>query len=706
MKYIDNLSKSNFLKNKKLIAILLAIPILMLFIFTISLIIVYLNLPDITDMRSDNHSQSTKVYDSKNNLLVNIADEENRITIPLSQMPKNLRNSVISMEDERFYKHGGIDIKAITRSLISTVDFTGKLVKSGGSTITQQLAKNLYLTPERNLSRKIKEALLAIKIEKNYSKDKILETYLNEVYWGNGAYGVEAAARTYFGKSAKDLNIGESSLIGGILSAPEAYSPYKSLKMAKWRQDLTLNNMERNKLITKIDNQIARKIPIKLNNNMVKKNVRHNYPYFTSYVISILRDKYSDEILKLGGLKVYTTLDPRSQEAAEIIIRNSVRFLGRYDVNQGALVSVDPNTGYIKSLVGGANFQKSEYNRITQAKRQPGSAFKPIVYLTAFDKSKLTPNSIVVDKPVTFMNSGKPWSPKNYANTYQGRVTVKDAIKYSINTVAVKTLENVGADKVIKTAKNLGINSELSSNLSLALGSSEVSPLEMVAAYSVFATGGKKVEKITPIMKIEDRDGNILEDYTKQQIKEVIPNLPVKMLNDSLRSVVSPSGTGHGAMLSDGRPVAGKTGTTSNNKDAWFIGYIPQLVTLVWVGNDDNRAMFGATGGSTCAPIWKGYMSLVTKNMPIVSFPGENIKMVTDSISENKKEENLVIPKNTVIPVVASNINNITKPLIKKRPANKKSFVAKKINFKNKKITNKKHNRKNKGRKGHKKRKH
>lgn len=572
-------------------------------------------LPDISKIQEYTPSETSEIYDRNGKLLAKLHDEENRTIVPLKEIPLTVQQAVLSMEDERFYQHFGIDPKGMARMVASFFDKS--LVKGGASTITQQLARNLFLTPEVKVTRKIAEWILAVKIENKFPKSKILELYLNQVYWGHNSYGVEAAARTFFGKSVRDLNLAEASLMGGLLSSPEYYSPHRDLKIAKWRQSLTLENMVKLGFIKRAQAEEAKKYPIKLVN--VRRTYKLAHPYFTSYVISVLRDKYGDSLLRKGGLKVYTTMDPEAQTYAEDLIKEQIaRYKVSNNVGQGALVSLDPNTGFIKAIVGGTDYEKSQFNRATQAKRQPGSSFKPFVYLTAFKEGMLTPYSGDVDAPITYPDMGGSWSPKNYDGAYRGPMQIIDAVRKSINTIAVKTLDRVGIDKVIETARILGIESYLGPNLSLALGSSEVTPLELASAYGVFATGGKKPLQITPILKIEDRNGDIIEDYQNQETEQVFSHRAIDMLNTCLKAVVT-SGSGTGAYI-PGRVVAGKTGTTSDHKDSWFAGFTPQLVTVVWIGNDDNSRMWRTTGGGFCAPIWKKYMVKALRNLPAKDF--------------------------------------------------------------------------------------
>lgn len=622
----ENLKKDFRKKKKPFISFLKIIFKLFLFLMILGLSLLAgatvavwsfsAKLPDISKIQEYTPSETSEIYDVNGKLLAKLHDEENRTIVPLSEIPSNVQNAVIAMEDERFYQHMGIDPKAIVRAVSSY--FNKSLVKGGASTITQQLARNLFLTPEVKITRKIAEWMLAIKIERKFSKAKILELYLNQVYWGHNSYGVEAASRTFFGKSIKDVNLAEASMMGGLLSSPEVYSPLRDLKLAKWRQSLTLANMVKNGFITKSQADKAKNTPIKLFS--LRRSYKLLHPYFTSYVISVLTEKYGDNLLRKGGLKVYTTMDPEAQELAEELIAKEIPKLKRSNnISQGAIVSLDPNTGFIKTIVGGISYEQSQFNRATQAKRQPGSAFKPFVYVTAFNEGIITPGTIEVDSPISYPDMNGVWTPKNYDGSYHGAMTIKDALKKSINVIAVKILDKAGVDNVIETAKRFGIESYIGPNLSIALGSAEVVPLELAGAYGVFATGGKKPKYITPILKIEDRNGNIIENYEYQELEQVFPQKPIEMLNECTKAVVD-SGTGYSARLS-GRIVAGKTGTTSDHRDSWFIGYVPQLVTLVWIGNDDNSKMWHVTGGVFCAPIWKKYMMAVTKGMPVKDFP-------------------------------------------------------------------------------------
>lgn len=587
------------------------------------------NMPDVTQLQYYKPIETTFIYDSKKNILARLHDEENRVIIPLKEIPVHVQKAVMAIEDARFMEHKGVDLLGLLRAVKNNI--LGRKLREGGSTITQQLAKNLFLTPERTVSRKIAEAWISMEIEKKYSKEQILELYLNQVYWGHNAYGIEAAAQIYFGKSARNLSIAEGAMLAGILKGPEIFSPYKNYKLAVSRQESVLNNMVENKFISPNDEQAAKKVKLTLTG----LGKGHRFPYFTTYVLNLLHEKFSESQLRQGGLRVYTTLDPDAQAFAEKLIAKKVLALRNYNAHQGALVCLDPRTGYIKAMVGGVDFHKSQFNRAFQAQRQVGSAFKPFVYLTAFAQG-FSPGSIEIDAPISYKVGTKIWKPKNFGGGYGGPMTLQRALERSVNIIAVKLIDQVGIQNVIDTARALGIQSQLGHNLSLALGSSEVTLLEMASAYGTIATGGLRISP-TPILRIEDRDGNVIEDNT--------PN-PVQVFNrDAVLSLIRVMkgvpirGTAPTADI--GRPVAGKTGTTDDHYDAWFIGFIPQLVTAVWVGNDNPSEMLGATGGEFCAPIWAEFMRYITRNMPVKDFPGAEGLLSLIAIDTKQLKEKL-----------------------------------------------------------------
>lgn len=584
---------------------------------------------DVSTLNSYLKPEPSKLYDTNNNLYSVLDYSSKRKVIPIKNISKDLINAVVSTEDNDFYKHHGFSTYGILRAFIG---------KGGGSTITQQLAKNVFLSSERTIIRKIKEIIIAIKIENNYSKDKILELYLNEIYWGDhGYYGIESVSNYYFGKSAKYLDLYESTLIAGILPAPEVWSPRVNLKKAKFRQALVLNNMVKNGYIdqnkaNQIKNTIRKLAPL-------KNKTKSEYPYFTDYIIDKVEKidkKYSSEnFLSKGGLKVFTTINQKYQRSAERILKNSINKLKANNVNQGIIISINPKNGYIRSFVGGKEYKG--FNRIF-SKRQPGSTFKPFVYLTYYNKWLTSGRDTFEDsiKTATYKNAleveckkglyslkenGKCYRDyvvKNYSGQYFGEVSLDKAIANSLNTIPVGLTEDMGIEKVIKTANDLGIESDLKAELGTALGASEVTPFELISAYCVLANNGYQTDKITPIIKMTDKNNKIIYDGSFEYSNQVYSSRAVAKLNKSLIQVVE-NGTGIKAYVY-GKKIAGKTGTTSNNRDAWFIGYTPSLVTLVWLGNDDNSQMKNITG-ATCAGIFQQYIKDIGSGIPSEYFP-------------------------------------------------------------------------------------
>lgn len=577
------------------------------------LIISLSKLPDVGTLQTYVPFETTKIFDCRGRLVANVHGEENRIVVPLRDIPQSVQQAVIAIEDERFFHHRGIDPRGIFRAFLTNLSERER--SQGGSTLTQQLAKNLFLAPSRTLPRKIADAWLAIQIEHRFSKSQILELYLNQVYWGHSAYGIEAASQNYFGKSATKLTLAESAMLAGLLKGPEVYSPYRNPNFAKERQQLVLMQMSNQGFITEAEADVAAKTPLRYPG---VQNFAYRAPYFTSYLIQRLIEHYGvDQVLR-GGLRITTTLDLEAQELAEKIIKKMVRDHRRANVTQGAMVAIEPKTGYVRVLVGGADYSESKFNRITQAQRQPGSAFKPFVYLTAFDNG-YSPGSVFSDTPVSYpAGNGETWTPQNYDHRRGGSMSLRRALEKSNNVIAVKLMERVGIDKVIETAHRLGINRELSNNLSLALGSSEVTPLELTSAYAVFAADGMRTEPLL-VTKIEDRAGRVVE-LNKPHPRRVFPEAPIRTLVSCLQGVVL-HGTGSSAYF--GRPAAGKTGTTSDHRDAWFVGFTPDLVSTIWIGNDDNSKMLiGTTGGSLCAPQWGKFMRAYSADLPVSYFNG------------------------------------------------------------------------------------
>ncbi|MDO8684184.1 MAG: penicillin-binding protein 1A [Armatimonadota bacterium] len=560
-------------------------------------------LPHNYDMNTYSPIEATRIY-SSDGILLGAVYEENREVVPFNKIPKDLINAIVAVEDSRFYQHVGVDLRGIARAVVQNV--RGGKFTQGGSTLTQQLARNIYLTQKKTISRKLQEAVLAIKIERNYSKDQILELYLNQVFFGSGAYGIETASKIYFGKSVTQLSLAQCALIAGLPQSPSASSPYVNPDRAIKRRNVVLDEMYEQGYISSRQYDDAKAEPLRLA-GLKKDGVRYRAPYFVSYVMRELAAKYGEDLIYKGGLRVYTSLNYQMQQAAEKTIQNGVRNAKSYRVSQAALVSLDPKTGYIKAMVGGVDYSKSEFNCATQARRQPGSSFKAFVYTAAVDKNVYGPNtgpsSMVSNVPIR-LPDGKLW-PKNAGHRGAGgRVSMRSAVALSINIPAARTGLAVGIPDVIKYARMLGIKSPLDSVSSLALGSSGVTPLEMASAYGVFAAGGYRAEPAA-IVKVVNSEGGIIEE-AEPMLQRVLSSRTADVMDGLLRAVVT-SGTG-GAVRAV-RDARGKTGTTSENKDVWFIGYIPnKMVTAIWAGNDTFTAMRGnAYGGTICAPMWREY---------------------------------------------------------------------------------------------------
>ncbi|MCX8031367.1 MAG: PBP1A family penicillin-binding protein [Thermodesulfovibrionales bacterium] len=667
------------------------------------------NIPAIADLKKSRKTEGTKIYADDNSLIGEIKIDKG-IYVTFNNFPQHLINAVIAIEDSRFWTHKGLDYIGIARALIT--DIIHASVKQGGSTITQQLAKIMFLSPEKTITRKIKEAHLAIKIEKELSKKEILELYLNKVYFGHGAYGIEMASKLYFGKSVSQLTLPESALLAGLIKAPNTFSPYNNLVKAKERQEVVLARMEEEGYITASQREYYKKQPIVLSTFRLD-NESNNY--FIEYLRQYLEQKYGEEMVYRKGLKVYTTLDKQTQIFAQRALREGLREIdkrkgwrgpiGNKEIKQedykeitpsispkigeistgtvlsvnaqeaiiktrgitgklalkdalwasnildpktgknrtlnnfkltdilkkgdiiyvrvkavsknsfsfsleqepeveGALIALDPETGYLKALVGGFSFSKSDFNRAILAKRQPGSAFKPFVYAVALQNG-FTPESIIIDEPVTYRWGNEQWSPENYDRKYNGPTTLREALAHSRNVVTVKLVDLIGIDTVRNFAIKSGIESTMPRDLSIALGSMSVTPLELTAAYCVFANGGKRLKPIA-IRYITDSQGTVLEENIPQSEDVLSPEIAAQVTS-MLTDVIL---YGTGARANIGRTAAGKTGTTNDYKDAWFIGYTPHLIAGVWVGYDDMKKSLGQSevGGRAAAPIWANFM--------------------------------------------------------------------------------------------------
>jgi len=576
-------------------------------------------LPDVESINSYIPSETTMIFSSDGKVLARLHREENRQVVPLSKISIHLQKAIIATEDPKFYRHHGLDFYGIIRATIKNVVY-GRIVE-GASTITQQLARNLFLTRRKTMGRKLAEAVLAMQIERRYTKEEILELYLNQVYLGHNAYGIESAANLYFGKPASDLDLAESAIIAGIIRGPELYSPYRNFRGAKIRQIRVLNHMLEHGLTDEREAKLAAIRTLEFS----PKNLRRHgevAPYFISYVLKELIDKYGEDMVYHGGLRVFTTLNSSMQTVAEEVITKFVTEEGKkYLFTQAALVSIDPRTGYIKSMVGGVDFHESKFNRAVQAKRQPGSSFKPFVFTAAMEQG-ISPGTILEDEPTTFNvfpNEWNPdgiWEPQNFDEKFRGRVTLRYALEKSLNIPAIKLLERVGLSAAINMAKRMGIKSHIEPGLALTLGVSEVSLLEMTSAYGVLANSGIRVEP-TPITKIQNRDGVTIFKHIIKEKRVMDTNVAAVMI-DLMKGVLS-RGTGVRGRLT--RPAAAKTGTTEEFRDAWFIGFVPQLVTGVWVGNDNNDSMEGVAEVAVCPRIWKEFNKEVLQEQPILTFP-------------------------------------------------------------------------------------
>lgn len=689
------------------------------------------DLPKITSLTDYNPSIITTVYSDDNRKIAEFY-KERRIVVPLSKIPVQLQQAFIAAEDARFYKHRGIDFFSILRALIKNIE-AGAIVQ-GGSTITQQVTKSFLLTPERSYERKIKEAILAYRIDKAFTKEEVLYLYLNQIYLGHGAYGVEAAAENYFGKSVSELNLAECAILAGLPQAPSRYSPFRFPERAKQRQIYVLNRMLAEGFInnTEVTEAIDVKLDIKPRRNWYIEEV----PIYTEHIRRYVEKKYGKDALYTQGLKIYAAVNIEMQRAARQEIEKGLRELDRrrgyrgaeahlapekieefsdelqasladtplaedatakgvvIDVNdkagtatvrmgdargiisvedirwarkpnpkqayyqtrvkkvsrvlktgdvilvrvgkkqesgdlwdlsldqvpdaQSALLCIEAETGLVKVMVGGRDFRESQFNRAIQSRRQPGSAFKPIIYAAALDKG-FTAASEIIDAPIVFKDQANDftWKPKNYGKKFYGPTLLRQALTKSRNVVTIKILQDIGIDYCIDYARKLGIESELARDLSIALGSSGVSLLELVNSYAVFANQGYLVEPAF-ITKIEDRYGNILEEMNPSR-ERVIDKSTAYIMTSLLESVVK-EGTGRRVKALK-RPVAGKTGTTNDLQDAWFVGYTPRFISGVWVGYDNGRTLGrGETGSRTASPIWLGFMDSILKDRPVRVF--------------------------------------------------------------------------------------
>lgn len=561
------------------------------------------DVPEIRTLEGYKPQESSFVYSSDGKVLAEFYLER-RSFIPTYQIPDRIKKAFVAIEDQRFYSHPGVDLIGILRAMYKNMLSNG--IVQGGSTITQQLTKMLFLKPERSLSRKMKELVIALQVEKRYTKDEILGMYLNQSYFGTRAYGIEAASQTYFGKSVYNLSVAEAAMLAGLQKAPSMYSPFRNPAKAKMRRGLVLKKMLACNFISPEDYEKAAAEPLPLKPYYRK----YAAPYFVEFLRQHLEVKYGDK-LYTSGLKIYSTIDSGMQELAESAVQKGIAAIEKRvkPPVQAALIAIDPKNGHIKAMVGGTDFWETQFNRATMALRQPGSAFKPFVYATALDEG-MSPDDELLDEPVSFPGS-KPntaWAPKNYDNEYRGYVTMRKAIALSLNAATVRLASTLGIEKIISLAKKCGIKTELQPYLPIALGASDVTPLELTTAYSVFATG-RSVEPVT-YEKIINRNG-IAIDEVFPAYEEVLSSETVDEMKDLLKAVVT-SGTATKARELK-RTVYGKTGTTNDFSDAWFIGFDERFVVGVWVGRDDHTPVGRKEAGAKAAlPIWIDFM----KNIP------------------------------------------------------------------------------------------
>lgn len=610
---------------------------------------VFKDLPSVDKLSEYTPSLATYVYDINGNVITEYSVER-RSFLTLDRIPLDLQNALIAMEDNDFFNHWGVSIKGILRAVLR--DLLHRKVRQGGSTITQQLSKLIFLKPERTISRKIKEIFISLQIERNFSKQEILQMYFNQIYFGGGVYGVQTASKVYFGKDVENLNISECALLVGIIPAPEKYSPFTNPEIAKKRRDLVLLRMYEEGYIKKDEYENAKKETIPDKKSLIYSS---NAPYFTEYIRQQLEPKYGVEMFWKGGLKIYTTLDLNLQKKAEEIFEkrlseyeqiNSSKEEKSTSTLQGAFVAIESKTGAIKIMIGGRNYKESQFNRVIQAKRQAGSTFKPFVWMTALLQG-YTPATMINDNPMVFYSDSKMnwhliedatdqttineviepflenpefkiWMPSDFDGKFLGTITLRKALEKSRNLASIYLVNNLSPNAVVDTAYRAGIKSRLDAVPSIGLGTSLVSVMEMTSAFNTFANNGIYVEPIA-ILKITDNNGKVLEENFPKEA-EVFRPQEVYLLVNMMKGVVQ---RGTGKVVSRlKRPIAGKTGTTQDSKDTWFIGFSPDITAGAWMGYDDfsKITMSDWTGGSTVAPWWADIMEEVLKEYPVRDF--------------------------------------------------------------------------------------
>jgi penicillin-binding protein 1A len=576
-------------------------------IFLVAFFAVFaVDLPD-TSKLYDVKRQPSISYLDRSGALVAVRGSQYAPPVDLDSLPEHVPEAFIAIEDRWYYWHFGFNPWGIARSQLYNMRRDSGPLR-GGSTITQQLARNLFLTPSQNYRRKAQELILAVWLEARFSKKQILELYLNRVYFGAGAYGIEAASQRYFGKPASRLTLGESALLAGMMKGPSRYSPVAATDRAARRATVVLDEMVRSNFITAEEREAAFRTKVRVNPVLANQRAQ----YFTDWVDAQVRSLVGEPT---EDLVVETTLDLPLQAAAEQAVQGGVAAAKGQGVEQGALVSID-GEGRVRAYVGGTNYLQTQFDRATQARRQAGSAFKPFVYLTAMESGR-TPATPVVDEPVTIGT----WQPRNYTGEYLGPITIAKALEQSVNTVAARLANEVGTSNVAATARRLGITSPIQLDPSMALGAVEVSPLEMAQAYAPFANGGF-FAKGYGVERIRTASGRVLYDHSVDRgpRQTVIGTPSLQYMNQMMRQVVT-AGTGTRANVG-GYDLAGKTGTTSDYRDAWFVGYTGGFVTAVWVGKDNNTSMRRVTGGGAPAGIWRQYMSAALPRLKVQPIPG------------------------------------------------------------------------------------
>jgi penicillin-binding protein 1B len=556
---------------------------------------------------------------------------QERTVVKLADVPPLVIKAILAIEDERFFSHHGIDPIGIIRAM--WVNLRSMSRQQGGSTLTQQLMKNFFLSDERTMSRKIPEALMALIAERKYSKETILENYLNEIYLGQrgsqGIFGVWEAAQFYFAKPLSDLTVGETALLAGLIRAPNRISPYRSADLATKRRNVVLAKLLDDRIITRkqYDSAMREKLPQRA---LVK--VTNDAPFYVDYLRRELDENYSSAVQTKEGLRIFSSLDLQLQRIAERALVEGLKKLeaahpalrgkGVDDSLEGAIIVLRPQTGEIKAMVGGRNYQKSQFNRVFQAKRQPGSVFKPFVYLAALmyggqSGVQYTPDTVLNDSQFTWSYDGQNWQPSNYNNEYFGAVTFRRALENSLNSATGRVAQDVGIRRVRDLAQRLGIQSSLPAVPSLALGSAEVTPLEVAVAFSTLANGGVRARPLA-VRKVMDQSTQLLEKRDVQNEKVISPQMAY-MMNELLKGVLDRGTAAMARRLGFTRPAAGKTGTTNDYKDAWFVGYTPDLLAVVWVGFDGPRKI-GLSGAEAALPIWTDFMKSATASMPVTDF--------------------------------------------------------------------------------------